>query len=124
MNIKISTIADRIQNGFINKNELKNIKEFAKKENMLLHSIPLKDGTTAKILANAIEYDCLIMKNGKVLTAKGQAGTAEKVAEGVMGIFEHILRRRRAVKNINIENEKFNFIDKYLTNYEKYMTEI
>ena len=124
MNIKINTISDRIRNGLINSNELKNIQDFAKAENMLFKSIPLKDGTTAKILANAVEYDCLIMKNGKVVTSRGQSGTTDNVAQGILGLFEHINKRKRADNNINIDNESFDFLDKYLNKYDKFLSAI
>lgn len=124
MHIKINSVADRIRSGIINKNKLKNLQKFAQNEGMLLHSIPLKDGTTAKILANAIEYDCLIMKNGKVLTARGQSGQTEDVATGILGLFEHINRRRRAVEDVNIDTESFILIDEYLKKYGNLMPEI
>lgn len=119
--MKIHTVADRIRSGLINPNMLKNIQEFAKSEEMLLHTIPLKDGTAAKILANAIEYDCLIMQNGKVLTARGKSGTAENVATGLLGLFEHIRKRGRAEKDVNVDLESFMLLDDYLKKYEKYM---
>ena len=124
MNLKINSIADRIRSGLINANELKNMQEFAKSEDMLLQSIPLKDGTAAKILANALEYDCLIMKNGKVLTARGQVGTTDDVAVGILGLFEHIAKRRRAKEDVNVDIESFSFLDKYLNKYEDFMTKI
>lgn len=124
MNLKINTIANRIQLGLIDSKALKNMQDFALKEDMLLHSIPLKDGTAAKILANAIEYDCLIMKNGKVLTAKGKVGTTDEVATGILGLFEHILKRRRAAENIDVDKESYVFIDDYLNKYEDLMTKI
>ena len=122
--MKLVSVADRIRVGWINPSELKNMQKFAQSENMMLHSIPLKDGTAAKILANAIEYDCLIMKNGKVLTAKGQSGTTDDVATGIMGLFEHINKRQRAEKGVNVDLESFDFLDKYLNKYEKFMTEV
>ena len=122
--MKLVSVADRIRVGLINPSELKNMQKFAQSENMMLHSIPLKDGTAAKILANAIEYDCLIMKNGKVLTAKGQSGTTDDVATGIMGLFEHINKRQRAEKVVNVDLESFDFLDKYLNKYEKFMTEV
>ena len=124
MNFKINTVADRITRGLIEAQELRNLNKFAKSENMLLHSIPLKDGTAAKILANAIEYDCLIMKNGKVLTAKGKAGTTDDVAEGIMGLFEHINKRDRAETNVDVNLESFKFLDDYLNNYEQFMIDV
>ena len=124
MNIKINTVADRIRTGLLDSKQLANIRKFADSENMLCHSIPLKDGTALKLLSNAIEYDCLIMKNGKVLTSRGQAGTADDVAVGICGVFDHIARRGRAAGNVNIDFEYFNVIDDYLKKYDKYMSRI
>ena len=124
MSVKINTVADRIRNGVIKPEQLKNMVKFAKKENMLLHSIPLKDGTALKLLTNAIEYDCLIMRNGKVLTARGQAGTADDVAIGLCGLFDHISKRQRAAKGVDVDFEYFNVIDDYLKKYDKFMTRI
>lgn len=124
MGMKIYSVADRIREGLINPEQLKNIQKFAQSENMLHHSVPLKDGTALKLLSNAMEYDCLIMKNGKVLTARGKAGTADDVILGICGVFEHISRRNRADKNINIDSEYFNVLDDYLNKYDKFMTKI
>ena len=124
MSIKIYTVADRIRNGFLNPEQYKNLRKFAQKENMLLHSIPLKDGTALKLLTSALEYDCLIMKNGKVLTARGQAGTADDVALGICGLFEHLSRRKRVEKDINLDYEYFNVIDDFLKKYDKFMSRI
>jgi hypothetical protein len=122
--MKLVSVADRIRSGLINPLELRNMRKFAQSENMLLHSIPLKDGTAAKILANSIECDCLIMKNGKVLTAKGGFGTADDITAGIMNIFEHINKRKRAAKGVNVDLESFGFLNRYLNNYEKFMTDI
>ena len=122
--MKLVSVADRIRNGLINPAKLRNMQKFTQGENMLLKSIPLKDGTAAKILANAIEYDCLIMKNGKVLSARGQSGTTDDVATGIMGLFEHINKRNRAVNDVNVDAESFDFLDKYLNRYDKFMTVI
>ena len=124
MSMKIYTVADRIRNGLIRPEQLKDVRKFAESEGMLCHSVPLKDGTALKILSNALEYDCLIMKNGKVLTARGQAGTADDVALGICGLFDHISRRQRAEENVNIDFEYFNIIDDYLKSFEKFMSKI
>jgi len=124
MNFKINTVADRIRNGLIKPEQIKNIRKFADSEGMLCHSIQLKDGTALKILSNAIEYDCLIMKNGKVLTARGKTGTADDVAIGICGIFDHLARRRRAEESVNIDFEYFNIIDDYLKKFEQFMSKI
>ena len=121
MYIKIHSVADRIRSGFINKIRLRNIQKFAQSEDMLLHSIPLRDGSVANILANAIEYDCIIMKDGKFLTARGQAGTTEDVATGIMGLFEHIGKRGRAKQGVNVDLQSFMILDDYLKKFGKLM---
>lgn len=124
MFMKINTVADRIRSGLIRPEQITNVRKFAESEGMLCHSIPLKDGTALKILSNAIEYDCLIMKNGKVLTARGKAGTADDVALGICGLFDHIAKRRRAEEDVNVDFEYFNIIDDYLKSFEKFMSKI
>ena len=124
MSIKIYTIADRIKAGFIPFERLKNIQQFADSEQMILSSIPLKDGTTAKLLANACEYDCLIMKNGKILTAKGKVGTPTETAEGIFGFFEHLNKRDRAEKDVNIDFKKYEAIEDYLKRFGKLLPDI
>jgi len=124
MNFKIYTVADRIRNGFIRPERLKNMQEFAKSEDMVLHSIPLKDGSALKLLANAVEFDCLIMKNGKVLTARGRAGTADDTAVNICGFFERLQKRRSKLVDQNVDKESFIMIDNFLNKFEKFMTKI
>ena len=124
MNFKIYTVADRIRSGLIDPKNLRNMRDFAKSENMILHSIPLKDGSTLKLLANAIEFDCLIMRNGKVLTARGKAGTADDVAANICGFFHRLQRRRAKLENENVDTESFIMINNYLNKYDKFMTEV
>lgn len=121
MDTKICSVADRIRCGFIKKIKLKNMQKFTQSEDMLFRSIPLKDGSVANILANAIEYDCLITKNGRVLTSRGKTGTTEEVATGILGIFEHIRKRRRAEQGIDVDLESFMLIDDFLKRFEKLM---
>ena len=124
MNFKINTVADRIRSGFINPKKLGNITEFAKNEGMILRSIPLKDGTAIKLLANAIEFDCLIMKNGKVLTTRGKSGTPDDIAITICAFFERLQKRKKAVVNPDIDKDSFIMLDNYLNKYEKLMTKI
>ena len=123
MNIKL-TVADRIRSGQISPDRIAKLRTFAKAEKMLLHSIPLKDGTTAKILSNETEYDCLIMKNGKVLTARGKRGKTEEIIFGINEIFEHIKKRNRAAKGVDIDNENFDMFNNYMNNFHSRMSEI
>ena len=48
-----------------------NLSEMARARNMHVDSFRLPDGSTAKLLSNTTELDCVVLKNGKVLTAKG-----------------------------------------------------
>lgn len=62
-----STVADmasKIKKGV-------NLGELCKGRAMSVSNFRLKDGSTIKLLANANEVDCIVMRNGKVLTAKG-----------------------------------------------------
>ena len=124
MNFKINTVADRIRSNFTNPRCLSNMQEFAKSQNMLLHSLSLQDGTTIKLLANAIEFDCLIMKNGKVLTARGCCGTPDDVASAICGFFNHMQKRKDKLVDCNLDYESFAMIDDYLTKYDKLMVEV
>lgn len=45
--------------------------KIAEGRGMMISSVRLGDDTTAKLLENSNEVDCVIMKNGKVLAAKG-----------------------------------------------------
>ena len=48
-----------------------NLSRLAKGRNMKVSSLRLNDGSTAKLLENNNEVNCIVMKNGRVLTAKG-----------------------------------------------------
>lgn len=68
MNINgVSTVADmarRIKKGV-------NLGQLCNGRAMDVSNFRLKDGSTIKLLKSANEVDCIVMKNGKVLTAKG-----------------------------------------------------
>ena len=124
MNFKINTVADRIRSGFINSQTVSNLRNFAQSEDMILQSIPLKDGSAVKLLANAIEFDCLIIKNGKVLTARGKAGTADDVALYICEFFERLQRRKKHLVDENVDSASFSMIDDYLKKYDKFMEKV
>ncbi len=119
MKIDLITIADKIRTNQIPATELRNISSFAKQKDMMLQSIPLKDGTAAKILANDREIDCLIMRDGKVLTARGMIGTVEDIADKINEIYKHISKRNRAIKTVNTETESLDAIYKYFNKVDK-----
>jgi len=121
MAIKISTIADKIRANAINPEELKNMRKFARRNDMCISSIPLKDGTAAKILSNDKEYDCLIMKNGKVLTARGANDNPVNIMGMVDNIFTHLIKRGRVVDSKQAELDSFKAISDYVEKYEKEM---
>ena len=121
MNIKLTTLADKIRANKINPEELKNMRKFARLNNMCLSSIPLKDGTAVKILANDKEYDCLSMKNGKVLTARGANDNAINVMGMVDNIFSHLIKRDRVVDAKQAHNDSLKAISDYVDKFEKEM---
>ena len=124
MEIKFNTtIADKIRTNAIKSEQLQNLTKFAKQNNMCLSSIPLKDGTTAKILSNDKEYDCLIMKNGKVLTARGAKDNPVNVMGMVDNIFTHIIKRDRAVDPVQANIDSFKAIDDYTNKFEKALSD-
>lgn len=49
-----------------------NLSEICRGMDMSAYSRRLYDGSTMKLLHNYSEVDCIVMKNGKVLTAKGK----------------------------------------------------
>ena len=74
--IKISnglqrTVAELAKSISDNGNKV-NLSRLAEGRNMKISSVRLKDGSTAKLLENRNEVDCIVMKNGRVLTAKGR----------------------------------------------------
>lgn len=121
--MKIRTVADKIKSNLIRPDELKNIRSFADKNNMLIKSIPLKDGTSAKILANAKELDCLIMHNGKVVASKGVSGKPKDLALILSEIYDHVMQKNRAQKFFNTEHESFDAINSYLIRFAKWFEE-
>ena len=64
MNEPIANIARRIGKGV-------NLGELCKGKNMDVSNFRLKDGSTIKLLESPQEVDCIVMRNGKVLTARG-----------------------------------------------------
>ena len=121
MAVKLNTIADQIRANVIQPEELKNLKKFARRKDMCLSSIPLKDGTAAKILSNDKEYDCLIMKNGRVLTARGANDTPINIMGMVDNIFSHLIRRNRVIDPKQAHLDSFKAISDYIEKFEKEM---
>jgi len=117
--MKVLTISDKIKSNIINPERLKNLRDFAKQEGMMLKSIPLKDGTAAKILANKNELDCLIMQNGKVVTSKGCSGDIDDIGVGIARIYEHIQNRNRATDKVDLHKESIDAIHRFLTKFDK-----
>lgn len=117
--MKVLTISERIKSNIINPERLKNMRTFAQEEGMMLKSIPLKDGTAAKILANKNELDCLIMQNGKVVASKGYLGDIDDIGIGIARIFDYIQNRNRAAKKFDSHKESIDAIHKFLTKFDK-----
>ena len=121
MNVKLTTIADKIRANKINSEELKNLRKFARRNDMCLSTILLKDGTAAKILSNDKEYDCLIMKNGKVLTARGAKDNPVNIMGMVDNIFSHLIKKERVVDPQQAHNDSLKAISDYVEKYGKRM---
>ena len=119
MKTDMITVADQIRTKVIKPEQLKNLTEFAKYRNMCLSSIALKDGTAAKILASPDEIDCLIMKNGKVLTAKGSKENPANVMGIAAKIFDHVIKRGRAVNPEKAHNDSNKIISDYFDMFDK-----
>ena len=93
--MKVLTVSDKIKSNIIKQSSLKNMYKFASQNGMMLKSIPLKDGTAAKLLATKNELDCLIMRNGKVLSSKGITGEIDEIGMSIGKIYDHIQKRNR-----------------------------
>ena len=123
MAVKLNTIADQIRANVIQPEDLKNLRKFARRKNMCLSSIPLKDGTAVKILSNDKEYDCLIMKNGKVLTARGATDNPINIMGMVDNIFTHLIKRNRVVDAKQAHIDSLQAISDYVDKFERAMFE-
>ena len=60
-----------------------NLMKLAKQRGMLVNSCKAKDGSTIKLLTNDNEIDCIVMKNGKVQTAKGIANQTQETIDNL-----------------------------------------
>lgn len=49
-----------------------NLQKIAKERGLELENFHMPDGSTVKLLSGPNEFDCVVMKNGKILTAKGK----------------------------------------------------
>lgn len=58
-----------------------NLRELASGRDMMVSSLRTADGSTVKLLENDDEVDVIVMKNGRVLTAKGTFVEDEKVSK-------------------------------------------
>ncbi len=121
MVLKLNTIADKIRANKIKPEDLKNLRRFARRNDMCISSIPLKDGTAAKILSNDKEYDCLIMKNGKVLTARGAKDNPVNIMGMVDNIITHLIKRDRVVDPKQAHLDSLKAINDYIDKFEKEM---
>lgn len=119
MKTNLITIAEQIKTNRIKPEELRNLTEFAKHKNMCLSSIALKDGTAAKILVSPDEIDCLIMKNGKVVTATGTKDNPVNVMGIAAKIFDHVIKRDRAVNPEQVKNDSNKIISDFFNKFDK-----
>lgn len=58
-----------------------NVENLAKGRDMMVSSVKTTDGSTIKLLENYNEVDVIVMKDGRVLTAKGKFMPTEKATE-------------------------------------------
>jgi hypothetical protein len=72
-----------------------NLHELANKRGMFVDQVRLNDGSTVKLLSNNKEIDCIVMKSGKVVTAKGTMGSAEKMDNLYCRAIQKLLGRRQ-----------------------------
>ena len=119
--MKVLTVSDKIKSNIIKQSSLKNMYKFASQNGMMLKSIPLKDGTAAKLLATKNELDCLIMRNGKVLSSKGITGEIDEIGMSIGKIYDHIQKRNRAVNGFDYENESLDAINKFISTFDTFM---
>ena len=110
--MKIMTISDKIKSNIINPSSLKNMAKFASENGMILKSIPLKDGTAAKLI---------IMRNGKVVTSKGVTGEFDEIGMSIGKIYDHIQKRNRAIDGFDYENESLDAVDKFISTFDTFM---
>lgn len=91
-----------------------NLGELCRGKNMIVSNFPLKDGSTIKFLENAEEVDCLVMKNGKVITAKGRFFDDEKEAADIASsIVERKIANRSDVVDSYIGEYEYNDVIPY-----------
>ena len=101
--MKIQTISCKLKNNIINLNKPKDLIDLSKTERMMVHSIPLKDGTTAEILANHKELDILLMRDGRCLASRGFVeDNVDKIAYGIARIFDQIEKHSLAAPNVDL----------------------
>jgi hypothetical protein len=89
-----------------------NAHNYAKKHKMVIDSIPLFDGCSAKILCDKSQFNILVMKNGKVLTARGMESTPQQTYEQLQSIYSHINLRGRARQDFDMRQAWSNMTDK------------
>ena len=109
------TVSNKIKNNLINFRDFKDIKHFAKSENMMIRDVLLKDNSNVLLLANQNEIDCLIMQNGKIVASKGCFG--EKTDEPcniAMKIYDHIIKKNLTTTHIDLKKEWMSFLDEYI----------
>ncbi len=58
-----------------------NLMELAQQRGMYVDSFKTKNGETIKVLTNDNELDCVVLKNGKVKTARGVINKTEEAID-------------------------------------------
>lgn len=92
------------------------VRKMAEQKNMIIGSFGLKDNTSIKFIANKNQLNAVIMKNGKVLSAKGITGTKKKISKLINKACEHLYLKDK-LKDEIAENNLYNFVDSFERNY-------
>lgn len=91
----VASIASRMKNKV-------NLGKLCKGRDVIVTNYRLKDGSTIKLLEGQNEVDCIVMKNGKVLTAKGiYVNSFSKVRALVDNIIYRKIANRPDIVDIN-----------------------
>lgn len=79
-----------------------NLGELCSGLDMQARSRRLPDGSTVKLLHNSNQVDCIVMKNGKVLTAKGKFVQSPREADSLVSrIYHKCMANLRSEEPVN-----------------------
>ena len=93
------------------------VRNIADKRNMVMGSVNFNDKSSLKIIANKTQLNAVIMKNGKVLSAKGIQGTNNKIIKLIKNLYEHFALYRRGNLEKGADDKIAAFMDDYAAKY-------